>query len=139
FGVSVGGADELSSYALAITCAWGFAYTLLGRAHIRIDALHERLGRPWQALLDVLGLVALGLLAGGLWYYGWTVLETTLRRGSIANTPLQTPLWIPQTLWYAGLCMFLFVNLILLLRAVHALACADLGTVKRLAGVRTAS
>jgi TRAP-type C4-dicarboxylate transport system permease small subunit len=35
---TLGGADELSGYALAIASAWGFSAALLTRSHIRIDA-----------------------------------------------------------------------------------------------------
>ena len=37
---SIGGADELAGYALAIGTAWGLGAALLDRAHIRIDSLY---------------------------------------------------------------------------------------------------
>ena len=43
FAYSIGGADELSSYALAISCTWGFSYALFRKSHIRIDVLYSRL------------------------------------------------------------------------------------------------
>ena len=39
FNVSLAGTDEIGGYVLAATCSWAFAYTLLRRAHIRIDSL----------------------------------------------------------------------------------------------------
>jgi TRAP-type C4-dicarboxylate transport system permease small subunit len=39
FAWTIGGADELSGYALAISSAWGFSSALLHRSHIRIDTL----------------------------------------------------------------------------------------------------
>jgi hypothetical protein len=30
------------------------------------------------------------------------VLSRSLARGSLANTPLETPLWIPQSIWVGG-------------------------------------
>ncbi len=41
--VTLGGADELSGYALAISSAWGFSSALLSRSHIRIDTVYVRL------------------------------------------------------------------------------------------------
>jgi TRAP-type C4-dicarboxylate transport system permease small subunit len=37
FNASIGGADELAGYALAIGTAWGLGAALLDRTHIRID------------------------------------------------------------------------------------------------------
>ena len=45
FNLSIGGADELSGYALGIASAWAFAYGLLERAHVRIDSLYVTLPR----------------------------------------------------------------------------------------------
>ncbi len=39
FALSLGGADEISNYVLAVTSSWTFGYALLRKAHIRIDAL----------------------------------------------------------------------------------------------------
>jgi TRAP-type mannitol/chloroaromatic compound transport system permease small subunit len=42
---TLGGADELSGYALAIGSTWSFAFVLLARGHVRIDALYQHLPR----------------------------------------------------------------------------------------------
>ena len=39
-------------------------------------------------------------------WQSWPVLGKTLERGSRANTPLETPLWIPQGIWFAGWLWF---------------------------------
>ena len=41
--ITLGGADELSGYALAISSAWGFSSALLSRSHIRIDTVYVRI------------------------------------------------------------------------------------------------
>ena len=46
FSWTVGGADELAGYALAIASAWGFSAALLNRSHIRIDTVYVRVRRP---------------------------------------------------------------------------------------------
>ena len=58
FGFSLGGANEMSSYALAIpSSAWAFSYAVYERAHIRIDAAYQNLARPAvRAFIDVLSL-----------------------------------------------------------------------------------
>ena len=39
-------------------------------------------------------------------FQSWPALQKTLERGSRANTPLETPLWIPQGIWFAGWLWF---------------------------------
>lgn len=137
FVFTVGGADELSGYAFAIGTTWALAFTLLQRANVRVDALYIRLPAALQAVLDLVALLALGFFVGLLTWQAWAVLETSLAFDARATTPLQTPLWMPQSLWLAGLVLFAFTWLPLLLRTLLALLTGDLGTVRRLAGART--
>lgn len=135
--VSLGGADELSGYAFAIGTAWALGFTLLRRANVRVDALYSRLPAPLCAVLDIIALLSLGLFIGLLTQQAWDVLATSISFSARATTPLQTPLWIPQSLWVIGLGLFLFTLLPLLLRSLLALVTGDLATVRRLAGART--
>ncbi len=54
---SIGGADELAGYALAIGTAWGLGAALIDRAHIRIDSLYVLFPRKLRLLLDLAALV----------------------------------------------------------------------------------
>src|SRR5215216_7238890 len=56
---SIGGADELAGYSLAIGTAWGLGAALVDRAHIRIDSLYVLLPQKLRLLLDVAALVLL--------------------------------------------------------------------------------
>lgn len=135
--VSLGGADELSGYAFAIGTTWALAFTLLRRANVRVDALYIHLPQLLCAILDILALLVLGLFIALLTWQAYAVLETSLAFNARATTPLATPLWMPQVLWLAGLCIFIFTIVPLLLRALFALLGGDLATVRRLAGART--
>lgn len=135
--ISLGGAHELSGYVLAITTAWGFSLALVHRAHIRIDVLYQKLGPRLKAVLDIFSLIALLILSFYLTRFCWSVLETTLRRGSTANTPLQTPLWIPQSLWYSGIVIFNIVVVIFLLFAIYDLIRRNWASISYYAGVRS--
>ena len=114
FAVSMGGADELSSYALAISCTWGFSYALFRKSHIRIDVLYCRLPQKGRAFLDLLAYGLLAIYLVTLSYFGFLVVKTSVIKHSVANTPLATPLWIPQTLWLLGLFWFAFMIFIIL-------------------------
>ncbi|WP_370153451.1 TRAP transporter small permease subunit [Ferrovibrio sp.] len=137
FLVTVGGSDELSGYAFAIGTTWALGFTLLRRANVRVDALYSRLPAALCAILDIAALLALGLFVGLLTWQAWAVLDTSLAFNAKATTPLATPLWMPQLLWLAGLALFIFTLVPLLLRALLALLTGDLPAVRRLAGART--
>jgi len=139
FGLTIGGADELSGFALAIATSWALAFALLERAHIRIDSLYVHLPARLAAALDLLGLALFtGFVALVAWY-GLGVFETSYKLGARSLSPLGTPLVVPQLIWVAGLAMFLLIALALLARALAALLTGDLPTVRRLIGSRSVS
>lgn len=104
--VSIQGSDELGGYALALVGSLGLAHTLLQRAHPRVDLGLKFLPRRAQSALLVLALAAMAGMACFMVWQGWGEMEKTLRFGTITNTPLQTPLWVPQGLWLSGLAFF---------------------------------
>src|SRR6266487_1212317 len=54
---SIGGADELAGYALAIGTTWGLGAALLDREHIRIDSLYGLFPKKLRLFLDVVALL----------------------------------------------------------------------------------
>jgi TRAP-type mannitol/chloroaromatic compound transport system permease small subunit len=138
FAVSLGGADEIAGYALAIGSAWSFALALLERIHIRIDTLYIHMPALARALLDIVGTAALtGFLALVAWH-GAGVLAQSLRIGAHSVSALETPVALPQALWIAGLVLFLLVALVVLVRALAALVTGDLAAVSSVVGSRSA-
>src|SRR5918911_4054581 len=66
---SIGGADELAGYSLAIGTAWGLGAALIDRAHIRIDSLYVLFPQKLRLLLDVAALVLfVGFFALMTWH-----------------------------------------------------------------------
>lgn len=119
FAISMGGADEISSYVLAVICTWSFGFALLHKVHVRIDVLYNKLSPRIQAALDALALLLFLLYMSTLSYFAFFVLKRSIERGSTANTPLQTPMWIPQSLWFAGLIVFSLIILGLLAGSLY--------------------
>ena len=139
FSLTIGGADELSGFALAISTSWALAFALLERAHIRINSLYVHLPVRLRALLDLLGLGAFtGFIALVAWH-GFGVFATSYGYGARSLSPLGVPLVLPQALWVLGFLMFLAVALVLLARALLALLTGDLAGVGRLIGSRSAT
>ena len=137
FVYSIGGADEISSYILIIASTWAFSYALFQKAHVRIDILYERFGRRFRSVLDVLAQIFLMIFILPLTYFAFEVLHTSLSKQSTANTPLQTPLWIPQALWFAGLVGFCFVIALFIVSTIVHFIDNDLEALGRLSGVTT--
>ena len=136
-GRSVVHATELTGYVMAISASWAFAYTLFRKAHIRIDALYLQLPVRVRSLLDLLALAVLALFCVLVVGAALDVAMASWNRGSTANTPLGTPMWIPQFLWAFGLCWFSLAVGLLLLRIVLGLMVLDHASVQRLAGSPT--
>tara|TARA_B100000678_G_C18093407_1_gene455717 strand:+ start:265 stop:855 length:591 start_codon:yes stop_codon:yes gene_type:complete len=134
-GHSLSGVHEYSGYVLAVLSAWGISHTLLERAHIRIDVVHGRLPPLSQHALNIVSLLALNLVAWMIALNAYPVLAKSLANGSTANTPLATPLWIPQMLWAAGYCWFAFTTSVMGLRVLVALFQRDTATLDALAGM----
>jgi TRAP-type C4-dicarboxylate transport system permease small subunit len=101
-GRGLGGVDEISGYVMAGVAAWGFSYALVDRAHVRIDVLTGRLPLPGRSVFDLLAVISIFGVAALVSWYGWNVLSRSIQRGSRANTPLETPMWIPQSIWLGG-------------------------------------
>ena len=137
FGFTTGGADELSGYVFAISTSWSFALVLLQRANVRIDALYQHLPVRLSALLDWASLVSLAVFMAFLTYHASAVAQTSWERHAAANTPLATPLWIPQTLWVLGLAWMCIVLALMLIRASVALVTGDITVIKEMCGVRS--
>ncbi|MBN8413811.1 TRAP transporter small permease subunit [Halomonas cupida] len=111
FAFSLQGVDEIGGYVLAIGVAASFAFALTQRAHTRVDVLLTRLPQGMRALLNAVAqLLLCGFSLFMLWR-GAATLGETIEFSSLASTPLQTPLWIPQSLWLIGLSIFALVTL----------------------------
>jgi TRAP-type C4-dicarboxylate transport system permease small subunit len=135
---TLGGADELSGYALAIASAWGFSAALLTRSHIRIDTLYVRVRSRVRAILDLLSLVIFAGFITLITWHAWGVVRQSWVSGSRSLSELETPVVIPQLLWFAGLVFFVMVALLLLTRSLYALATGDLAKLFELIGSKSA-
>ncbi|MEI8146119.1 MAG: TRAP transporter small permease [Alphaproteobacteria bacterium] len=134
-GFSTQATTELSGYALAFGIAWGLAYALSTRSHVRIDLLINRFPpglRYWMHLMSLAFLaVFMGFLAKG----AWDLVDESLLFRATDISVLRTPLAIPQGLWAFGIVMMLVLilamfveNLLLVLAGRGAEAEANLHT-----------
>jgi TRAP-type C4-dicarboxylate transport system permease small subunit len=135
---SIGGADELAGYALAIGTVWGLGAALLDRAHIRIDSLYVNFPILPRVALDLVSVALfVGFFAMIAWH-GWGVVEQSWIAGSRSQSALETPTVIPQALWFVGLVVFIISGALLFLCTLTTALRGDLEGAVRLAGTRSA-
>ncbi len=137
FAISIGGADELSSYALAISCTWGFSFALFRKSHIRIDVLYSRLPLFGRFCLDIISNLLLLFYISILSYFAFIVVKTSVVKLSTANTPLATPMWIPQSLWLTGLLWFALTIFFILAGTIYNLLQGNHIAAAKLSGIST--
>jgi TRAP-type C4-dicarboxylate transport system permease small subunit len=137
FQFSLQGVDEIGGYTLAVTSAIGFSYTLITRGHTRIDFLVSRFPEKTRAVLNCVAMVTLAAVVLFAAFRGWNVLSETIEFQSTATTPLQTPLWIPQSMWYVGVVLFAVIALYLAAHSVWLLVRGEAAEVNRYYGPQT--
>jgi TRAP-type C4-dicarboxylate transport system permease small subunit len=113
---------ELSTYALAATVSFGFAFALTSKAHIRIEVVYILLPLPIRRALDLLAILALLAVTLALAWFGAQTAAESWSLGARSNSALSVPLAIPQGVWVAGLVWFCLATGLLALRAVLNLA-----------------
>lgn len=118
FAYSLQGIDEVGGYTLAIVTAIGFSHTLITRGHTRIDFLLGKLPARLRAWMNGLAMVTLAAMGVYAVQRAWVVLAESIEFESRATTPLQTPMWMPQSLWFAGWALFAVLCVVC---AVHCL------------------
>ncbi len=136
FSISLQGVDEIGGYTTAVVSAFGFASALAVKAHTRVDFLLGKLPGLLRAVLNAIAYLLLAAMACYAAWRGWSVLEESVEFQSHANSPLQTPLWLPQTAWLAGLTLFALTAAALALHALWLLL-ADRRRLNRLYGPLT--
>ncbi|UPY38336.1 TRAP transporter small permease [Sediminicoccus sp. KRV36] len=135
-GRSFQGIDEVGAYTLAVFSSLAFAWALVTKAHTRVDFLLAHLPAPVRAVLNALAYALLAGLAVFAAWRGLDVVSESIEFQSHANSPLGTPLWIPQSLWLLGLVTFAACAVLFALHALFLLV-VDRARLNRLYGPMT--
>lgn len=116
---------EISGYALAGATGLALGFTVTGRANIRVDVLTAAL--PWRlrAACDLFAALALAATAAALAWWCWGTLAQSWAIGARSNSALQTPMAIPQVLWWLGLFWFASVAALIPAQAAWRLLQGD--------------
>ncbi len=136
FNWSFGGADEIAGYMFAISTSFAFAFAMLHRAHVRIDALYIRIPMRMRTVFDLVGFILLGGFLAIMTERAFNVWWNSVENDSISITPLVTKLAWPQGFWFAGMVFFMIVFFLVLARLTAALFAKDWLRIAQLIGPR---
>lgn len=121
FGIPLGSSEEIAGYVMASLSSWGASYGLTSMAHVRIDMLRNKMQSYSRAFFDLIAIGATSFVALFLANSSLPVLQKSLKSGALANTALETPLYIPQTIWLAGWHWFAISSSVLTLYSAFLL------------------
>lgn len=120
FSFSFQSADELGGYVLAIGSVAGFSAALVSRSHTRVDLIYPFIPPVARAWLNAVAYVALAGFAIFMAKHAGSALAQSYDLGSRSFTPLRTPLWIPQLIWFVGLVFFALISTCFAVLAIRA-------------------
>jgi TRAP-type C4-dicarboxylate transport system permease small subunit len=136
-GFSSQGTVEISGYLLAFGIAWGLAYALSARGHIRVDVVVMRLPLLLRAYAHALSLALLTVFGALLALRAWGVVRESWELGAKETSALAIPLVIPQVPWALGLTVFAVLAAVLMLRTALLLLRAQYPAVDRMLAGRS--
>lgn len=98
---------DFSGFMLAGATFLALAHTLRAGGHIRVNLVTARLPQRAQIWAEGFVLVfTIGIIAYAAWFMVALVRES-LHYGDVSTGIVPIPLWIPQTVATAGLCLLL--------------------------------
>jgi TRAP-type C4-dicarboxylate transport system permease small subunit len=116
---------EVSGYALAACIGLGLGFATTSKTHIRVDILLDAFPRPVRVAFDLLAALSMALLAVALAWFCWGTLAQSMAMNAKSVSALQTPMALPQSIWWVGIFWFACVAVLLPIQAVLRLLAGD--------------
>jgi TRAP-type C4-dicarboxylate transport system permease small subunit len=112
---------ELSSYALAAAIGLGMGFTVTQKANIRVDILLDALPDPVRVACDLIASLSLTLIAVTLAWFAFGTLQASWSMNAKSISTLQTPMYLPQGIWWVGLFWFACMAVLVPIQAIGRL------------------
>jgi TRAP-type C4-dicarboxylate transport system permease small subunit len=125
---------ELSGYALAAAIGLGLAFTVTSKSNIRVDIALDLVPRTLRRVADLVAAACLAVVACALAWFCWGTLAQSWSMGARSVSMLQTPMVLPQGVWWAGMLWFAIVAVLVPLHALRCLLRRDPQGFDRLVG-----
>lgn len=117
--------DESVGYLLVASVMASIAYALRKGEHIAVDILTERLPPAGRAVTEIIGLIAVAIVAGVLLFEAYETVAFSKMVGLRSNGSLATELYLPQLMLPFGFGLLLIAALSALLRRAVGLSARD--------------
>jgi TRAP-type C4-dicarboxylate transport system permease small subunit len=98
--------DEFVGYAVAATTFLALGYSFEHGSLIRVGLLLERLDAGSRRVAEIVCGIATLIVMGGLTWYFWLILWRSWVRGRVSSSIAEVPMWIPESLVFAGALIF---------------------------------
>jgi TRAP-type C4-dicarboxylate transport system permease small subunit len=134
-GFSSPGVVEVTGYLLAAGISLGLAETLTTRGHIRVDVLVRSFPIGIRVYMHTIALAFLTGFGALLAVRSADVVTTSWELGSRDTTELETPLFVPEGIWLAGIVLFSLLLVLMLIRVLGLLIRGQHAELDRLLGV----
>lgn len=102
FGLTLGGADDLTAFAVAGSALLPLAYAFRHGAHIRVDLIIGHVRGAARFVMEAVSLTATALLAGFLAYSMADLAYDSWQFEDVAQGTVPWLLWYPQAACAAG-------------------------------------
>lgn len=116
---------EISGYALAACIGLGMAFTVTSKSNIRVDILLDALPDRVRVACDLIASVSLAIIAAALAWYAFGTLHQSWSMGARSVSSMQTPMILPQGIWWVGLFWFACMAVLIPIQAVVRLLKRD--------------
>jgi TRAP-type C4-dicarboxylate transport system permease small subunit len=116
---------EISGYALAACIGLGMGFTVTSKANIRVDILLDALPDRARVICDIMASLSLTVVALALAWLTFGTLQQSWSMGARSVSSLQTPMILPQGLWWMGLFWFACMAVLIPIQAVIRLLRRD--------------
>jgi TRAP-type C4-dicarboxylate transport system permease small subunit len=112
---------EISGYALAACIGLGMAFTVTSKANIRVDILLDALPDKVRVICDLIASLSLTIVAVTLAWFTFGTLQQSWSMNAKSVSVLQTPMILPQGIWWVGLFWFAFMAVLVPVQAIAKL------------------
>lgn len=110
--------DEFVGYEVAALTMLGLGHALNTGGLIRVNLLTRLLSSQGQRWIEIVSVTAVLLLCAFVARYQILAIETAFARGTRSNTLAATPIWMPMSVFVAGLGVFMIQLLAYALRLI---------------------
>ena len=110
--------DEFVGYAVAAMTFLSLGHAFQRKSLIRVNILTNAIKGKLFQFVEVLCIIFTFSIMAFFARYIWRSLSRNYERGTVSPTLTETPIWIVETVFFIGLCIFLIQMLVSVLSVV---------------------